>query len=150
MGPSPVTHRIVFDTNSVVSAVLFSKGRLAWLRPAWRAGAVVPLVSKGTVQELLRVLAYPKFKLSQGDREELLAEYLPFAEVVEMPTDIPDLPQCRDEHDQKFLGLAVVGKADAVVSGDSDLLEMAEAFPIPILTVAGLKNRLIADPAPQA
>ncbi|GAB4267563.1 MAG: putative toxin-antitoxin system toxin component, PIN family [Deferrisomatales bacterium] len=137
-----MTLRVVFDTNTVVSALLFSKGRLAWLRRAWERGEVVPLVSKNTVRELLRVLAYPKFQLSKADREDLLAEYLPFAEAVEMSTDPRELPRCRGPHDQKFLELAVAGNSDAVVTGESDLLEMADAFPMPILTAAELRDRL--------
>jgi hypothetical protein len=46
-----------------------------------RAGTVVPVVSRVTVQELVRVLEYPKFALSHDDREELLADLLPFADV---------------------------------------------------------------------
>lgn len=52
--------RVVLDTNCVVSALLFSRGRLAWLRRAWQSGRVVPLVSRGTATKLIRVLAYPK------------------------------------------------------------------------------------------
>jgi hypothetical protein len=56
------TLRAVFDTNVVVSALVFG-GRLRWLRAAWAAQAVTPVVCRETVTELLRVLAYPKFHL---------------------------------------------------------------------------------------
>ena len=59
--------RAVCDTNTVVSALLFQQGRLSWLRGAWSAGTVVPLVCRETVEELLRVLAYPKFGLTRGE-----------------------------------------------------------------------------------
>ena len=52
--------RVALDTHCVVSALLFSRGRLAWLRRAWQSGRVVPLVSRGTAAELIRVLVYPK------------------------------------------------------------------------------------------
>lgn len=65
--------RAVFDTNVVVSALVFGR-RLAWLRQAWAAGALVPVVCRPTVDELLRVLAYPKFRLAPAERQALLED----------------------------------------------------------------------------
>lgn len=137
-----MTLRVVFDTNTVVSALLFTKGRLAWLRTVWRQGSVVPLVSKATTEELLRVLAYPKFQLAQDEREELLGEFLPFAEIVDVVSSALGLPHCRDPHDQKFLQLAAAGKADALVTGDADLLTLSDEFPIPIMTPADFHRHI--------
>ncbi|MGB5569969.1 MAG: PIN domain-containing protein, partial [Sedimenticolaceae bacterium] len=66
--------RAVFDTNTVVSALLFQQGRLAWIRGAWSAGAIAPVVCKETVEELLRVLAYPKFQLDRNEIDDLLGD----------------------------------------------------------------------------
>ena len=44
-----------------------------------------------------------------------------------------DVPHCRDPNDQPFLELAVVASADAIVTGDADLLAMSSVFTIPIL-----------------
>lgn len=113
--------RIVFDTNVVVSALVFG-GRLAWLVSAWAAGTIVPLVCRETVTELLRVLAYPKFKLTEAERTDLLQDYLPFAEVVVLPDPRPAVPvACRDRDDGVFIELALAAGADALVSGDADL-----------------------------
>ena len=49
--------RVVFDTNCIISALVFSKKKMAWLRYRWQSGEIVPLVSKDTANELLRVLA---------------------------------------------------------------------------------------------
>ena len=73
--------RAVLDTNVVISALLFAGGGTARLRHAWQAGRLLPLLSTATAQELMRVLAYPKFKLTAADQQELLADYLPWAEV---------------------------------------------------------------------
>ena len=54
--------RVVLDTNCLVSALLFSKQPLAWLRHSWQNGDIIPLASKETVSELIRVLAYPKWR----------------------------------------------------------------------------------------
>lgn len=126
--------RVVLDTNVLLSALLFRSGRLAWLRHAWQARALDPLVCKETVRELLRVLAYPKFQLSRAEQQELLADFLPYAQTVELPTPWPALPVCRDEKDQVFLVLAHVGNADALITGDADLLEMRDACPGLIMT----------------
>jgi uncharacterized protein len=115
-----VIRRVVFDTSTVVSALLFTNGRLAWLRQHWRAGACTPLLSAATAGELHRVFTYPKFRLSAEDRQELLADYLPYCEVVEHLK--PCAQTCRDQKDQPFLDLAHSGDAELLVSGDNDLL----------------------------
>jgi putative PIN family toxin of toxin-antitoxin system len=115
--------RVVFDTNVVLSALLFPDGRLAWLRLHWREGGTVPLVSPTTARELTRVLAYPKFRLSEQYRIELLALYLPYCESVDVAGKCPI--SCRDGKDQPLLDLAQAGKAHILVSGDQDLLALA-------------------------
>lgn len=126
--------RVVLDTNGVLSALLFTAGRLAWMRHAWQRQQLQPLICRQTANELLRVLAYPKFKLTTLEQQDLLADYLPYTEIIELPSSWPALPTCRDEKDQVFLVLAHVGKADALVTGDTDLLALRDAFPGLILT----------------
>ena len=125
---------VVLDTDLVLSALVFAGGRLAALRTAWQTGRCVPLVSQATAAELIRVLAYPKFKLSAADREELLADYLPHCRSARIPARLPKLPTCRDANDQMFIELAAVGKADFLVTGDQDLLVLAPAFNRRIVT----------------
>ena len=133
-------YRAVFDTNTVVSALLFQRGRSAWLRGAWSAGAMVPVVCKETIEELLRVLAYPKFRLDRNEIDDLLGDFLPFAEVIELSPG--DWPSCRDEDDRMFLALAEQAHADVLITGDADLLEVAETFSVSIQTPAALKDAL--------
>jgi putative PIN family toxin of toxin-antitoxin system len=113
----------VFDTNTVVSALLFASGRLAWIRQHLREGSSVPLISRTTAAELSMVLSYPKFGLSPEDRIELIGDYLPWCEIVELSQKCPIV--CRDKNDQPFLDLAQSGKADLLVTGDQDLLELS-------------------------
>lgn len=94
------------------------------------------------MQEVYRVLSYPKFDLSESDREELLGDYLSFAELVKMPTKFPVLPPCCDPHDQKFIELAAVSKADMLVTGDHDLLTLAGKVRFTICDVAELQSEL--------
>jgi uncharacterized protein len=118
-----VSRRVVFDTSTVAPALLFANGRLAWLRSHWREGGCVPLISRVTAAELVRVLHYPKFGLSAEDSRELLADYLPYCEVIEVTKRCPCA--CRDKNDQPFLDLAESGEANFLVSGDKDLLSLA-------------------------
>ena len=148
-----VPPRAVLDTNVVLSALVFGGGATALVRQAWQAGLLRPMTSTATVQELMRVLAYPKFKLSADEQRELLADYLPFAEVVMIPEPPPRVPDCRDPHDMPFLHLAVAGKADMLVSGDADLLSLASPHVRPrlrfrIVTVQSLLQHLQLPPSP--
>lgn len=136
--------RIVLDTNSLVSALIFSRGRFAWLREAWQAKRFIALASHDTVSELLRVLAYPKFKLTRDEQETLLAEFLPYVETVKILDTPEGLPDIRDADDVIFLVLAAVARADVLVSGDGDVQAVREHFPIPILTVAEFEDWLQA------
>jgi uncharacterized protein len=89
--------RVVLDTNVVLSALVFGKGPTAQLRAAWQRGDFVPLLSTATAQELVRVLAYPKFRLDAQSQQELLADYLPHALVVQVPEPPPAVPACMAE-----------------------------------------------------
>jgi putative PIN family toxin of toxin-antitoxin system len=135
--------RVVLDTSVVVSALIFEAGRLAWLRAAWRSGAMQPLVSRATIAELLRVLAYPRFCLTADEQRTLLADYLPFAEAITEVPELPgNLPRCRDLHDRPFLALAIAGAAEYLVTGDEDLLVLRDSFPVRIMTPADLGKLL--------
>lgn len=135
------TPRVVIDTNVLLSSLLFHAGTLSWLRMAWQAHCICPLASRETMNELIRALSYPKFNLTDGEREDLLADYLPWCETVILsnPTEIPP---CRDPFDRPFLELALAAQADALVTGDKDLLAMGQTFAVPILTPRAFRKRL--------
>ena len=130
--------RVVLDTNLVLSALVFRSGAAVELRHSWQRGACLPLVSTATVQELIRVLTYPKFRLSPDDQHELLADYLPYARTVQIPSPPPFVPRCRDAFDVPFLHLAIAGRADRLASGDKDLLSLVGEFPVAIVSLADL------------
>ena len=133
--------RVVLDTNVLVSALLFHAGSLSWLRQAWQSAAVRPLASHDTTTELLRVLSYPKFTLTAAEREDLLGDYLPDCETVAVPGRTK-IPTCRDPFDRKFLALAIAARADALITGEKDLLALAQEFAVPIVTPTSFRNRL--------
>lgn len=132
--------RVVFDTTTVVSALVFPDGRLAWLCQHWREGGCVPLISRAPAAELTRVLRYPKFGLSTDDARELLADYLPYCEVIELEERCASV--CRDANDQPFLDLAQSGRADLLISGDQDLLTLAGRTRFVIETPEAYRRRI--------
>lgn len=135
--------KVVLDTNCIISALLFSRQKMAWLRHAWQAGEFAPVVSKETATELIRVLSYPKFKLTQPEQTILLADFLPYAFTQGHFAVPPDLPTLRDQADQMFLTLAVASNADALVTGDNDLLAIKQTFTTPpIMTLSEFEQWL--------
>jgi putative PIN family toxin of toxin-antitoxin system len=134
--------RVVLDTNCLISALVFSKGQASWLRHSWQATQFIPLVSQATAKELLRVLGYPKFRLSTGEQQCLLAEFLPYAETVIVKTQTKDTPLLRDPGDTKFLDLAIYAHADALVTGDADLHAVKSHLAIPILTLTEFRETI--------
>jgi len=131
--------RVVFDTNTVVSALLFGHGQLSWLRDHWRSGEVTALVSRPTIDELIRVLAYPKFDFNKAEIEALLADYLPFTSAVTVPPQLQS-PKCSDINDQMFIDLAIQGQAGCLVTGDRVLLAMNIGITIEL--AADYKHRM--------
>jgi putative PIN family toxin of toxin-antitoxin system len=124
--------RYVFDTNVVVSAALLagSVPRQAFDK-ALDAGKI--LISVPALLELAEVLSRKKLNryLLEEERMRFLVALLKEAELVEIIQAITD---CRDAKDNKFLELAVSGKAECIVSGDEDLLILNPFRGIPILT----------------
>lgn len=134
--------RVVIDINLVLSALIFANGRLTPLRQAWQSQRIQPIVSRVTATELIRVLAYPKLKLTADEQQELLADYLPCCKTVRIPEPPPRTPPCRNVFDIPFLELAIAGKATALITGDRDLLGLAGSFTCPIVSAEQFINTL--------
>ena len=124
--------RFVLDTNVVVSAALLagSVPRQAFDK-ALDEGTI--LISVPVLLELAEVLSRKKLNkyLLEEERMRFLIALLKEAEMMEVSEEITD---CRDVKDNKFLELAVGGKANCIVSGDDDLLVLNPFRGIPILT----------------
>lgn len=114
--------RVVVDTNTFVSAALFdtSVPRQA-LNKVKSTGMI--LSSNDTMGELYSVFLRDKFDkyLSRNERAMFLQSVLDEVESIEITSRITD---CRDPRDNKFLELAVDGKASYIITGDDDLLRM--------------------------
>ena len=114
--------RLVFDTNTVVSAALFGDSVPGQaLTHASRFGTV--LMSRALNDELRDVFRRPRFDryTTRETREEFLRNLMLNAVPVEI---IEPVRACRDPRDDKILELAWNGNADYIVTGDDDLLVM--------------------------
>lgn len=112
--------RYVFDTNALISALLFENSKPAQaLRYALANGEV--LVSLDLLEELNEVLGREKFNryLTTEEREEFLEALIERAVLVEITENVQE---CRDPKDDKVLELALNGEAQYIISGDRDLL----------------------------
>jgi putative PIN family toxin of toxin-antitoxin system len=126
--------RYVFDTNTLISAVLFAHSTSGQaLRRALKQGEV--LISSATLEELAEVLQREKFDqyITAAEREEFLEAFVERATFIE-PTE--EIRICRDAKDDKFLELAVSGGAAYLISGDKDLRALQPFRGIAIVTAS--------------
>jgi hypothetical protein len=124
--------RVVIDTNVVISALLFG-GIPGKLLKLWKNEYIKPLISKEIIDEYLKVLAYPKFKLSGEEINYLLyQEILPFFEIITAKHILPIIKE--DPDDDKFIRCAQAGKAEIIISGDKHLLALKSYRKIKILS----------------
>jgi putative PIN family toxin of toxin-antitoxin system len=129
--------RAVLDTNLLVSYLLTHRPPIATLIDDHLAQEHFCLVTAVTLlEELNRVLCYPR--LQRYYTEEIRVQYVALvaalSEVVEWPERVPHI--CRDPDDDWVIACAVVGRADLIVSGDRDLLDLERVGEIPILSAA--------------
>lgn len=129
-----MTRRVILDTNVLISRLLLvdSAASRAVRRLPDRSQ---PLVSEDTLSEFANALSRPKFDayVSRKDRQRFFELFARVAEWVRVTTTIR---QCRDPRDDKFLELAIDGKADWIVTGDKDLLVLTPFQGVPIITPA--------------
>ena len=114
--------KVVFDTNVLVSALVFPGGRAeaALLRIVEERDQL--LLSKPILDELLGVLAR---KFSR-DAEELARTAVLLSDLAIAVKPRQRLRVVKDEPDNRVLECALAGRADAIVTGDSGLLELGE------------------------
>ena len=121
--------RVLFDTNVLISALLFPGGRAEAALFHIIEGRDRLLISKPLLHELLTVLAN-KFS---HDREELARVAVFLGDLAEMVHPQSQLQILEDEPDNRVLECAVAGKADIIVTGDKAILHLGDYQGIRIL-----------------
>ena len=71
----------------------------------------------------------------------MLADYPPYCDTVRVPNTIEGIPACRDPFDLPLLALAIAGKANYLVTGDQNLLTLANESPLATITATGLRTQ---------
>lgn len=125
--------RVVLDTNVFISAALKQDSVPALVVLGAEKSHVV-LKSIPTERQLFDVLARPYFApLIDVKARAWLRGIMAGAELVGI---VKRIAACRDRTDDKFLELAVSGRADVIVSGDADLLDLHPFRGVPIVMPA--------------
>ncbi len=126
--------RVVVDTNVLISSVLSSKGKPNRVVKTVLFQGVL-LFSQSTFEEAETRLLLPKFEryVNPGQVNDFLNFLRGTAQFIKPEITIA---ACRDADDNRFLELAVDGKADVIVTGDKDLLALHPFQGIPILNPA--------------
>ena len=126
--------RVVLDTNVLLSGLAYPRSSPGRILTQWYQGSLEVVLSNFILDELRRVL--PRLSnrhgLSTAEIDDLVDILSLQAEVVEPAVLLND--QCRDIDDLPVLGTLVAalerGQAECLVTGDKDLLELSERYPI--------------------
>ena len=131
--------RVVIDTNVLISSLFFTTSTPA--KALEKAVTKAQLVATTeTLRELIETLLLPKFdRYVRRDRREALLERV--ASLVEIVQVLQSIRASRDPKDDKFLEAAVNGRADVIVTGDRDLLDLNPFRGIAIVTPAAYLAR---------
>lgn len=132
------------DTNIIVSGLITTTTPPALILDAVQNKKAILLVSDEVVIEYLRVLEYPHIRKYKKITEEAVRDLASlFIEESERVEILSPIKKSRDPDDDKFLSLAIEGKADFIITGDkADLLSLKEIKGIPILTAREAVERL--------
>jgi len=126
---------VVFDTNVVLSAILFG-GVPRDLLLAALDGHFRLWISRPLLAELDRVLRY-KFNYEPPASEVVVRELTALCTLAEPRQTIA---ACRDPDDSRVLECAVAADAQYVVTGDQDLLSLHPLRGIGVLSPASFRN----------
>jgi uncharacterized protein len=127
--------RIVLDTNVIISGLMLSESVPGRIVAAWRGASFTLVLSEAMLDEVSRVLRYPKIAqrlvrigMSDDDVEKLLVLMRFKAELVDISETKAVVPA--DPNDAPILATLIAANADYMVSGDADLLALRNAHPI--------------------
>ena len=131
--------RVVLDANVLVSGFISARGSPAKVLDCWREEKFDVVVSLPILQELDRVLHYPRlqnrYRLPEDKIQGLLRRLRRQAIEVEPSEEVALIES--DPADDRYLECALAGRVQFIVSGDRHLLELGEFQEIQILTPAG-------------
>lgn len=115
--------RVILDTNLLISFLI--SNRQQELDSLIGSGAIILIFSTELIEEFLEVSSRAKFKkyFKKTDIQTLLSQIDDFGELIKVESKV-DI--CRDKKDNFLLSLSIDGKADFLITGDSDLLVLSK------------------------
>ena len=130
--------KVVLDANIFVSSLVNTKGNPKRIMFAWKEGAFDLLVSVPILEEVGRVLRYPRIAKRHKQDEQAIQRFLELLknEAILIEPNERLSVVLEDESDNRYLECALKGKAQYLVSGDNHLLDIAEYKGIIILPPA--------------
>ncbi len=121
--------RVVLDTNVLVSGLAYPGSIPGRIMGAWRHGSLDVVLSYHILDEMARVLPrLSRVKLSPAEIRDLVDSFMFLADVVEPRTE--QAPNLRDPADQLILATLKAVQARYLITGDKDLLALADQYPI--------------------
>jgi hypothetical protein len=131
--------KVILDTNLWISFLI--TGDLSFLDKYVEKGKVKLVFSEELFSEFVSVAERPKFRkyFPESDLKHLIQFINEFGILIKVSSEIV---QCRDKKDNFLLNLAVDSKADYLVTGDNDLLEIKTINKTKILTIKELIEEL--------
>ena len=130
--------RVVLDTNVLISSFISAKGAPAQVFDLWQAGLLEIVTAQEALDELQRVLAYPRIHSRLRYSDEQIEQYLLLLRKYALFME--DLPVvaviAADPDDDKFLAIALASNAQYIVSGDGHLLDVGVYQGLEIVTPA--------------
>ncbi len=135
--------RVVVDTGVLVSALIRPRGTIGDILHALRDARFTAIYSTPMMVEIVDVLSHPKIQEKyhiQPDDITALINLVRLRGELVIPKQT--VTACRDPKDNKFLEAALAGEADAIVTGDDDLLVLNPFEGVDILHPAELLARL--------
>ena len=126
--------RIVLDTCILISSLITKNTPPDLIYQAWRSNHFTLITSTAQLDELSRVLKYPKLKkfIKADEAERLVAILKAWAVVLD---DIPAVNYSPDPDDNKIIATAITGNANYLISGDkTDLLALKAVKTVKIIT----------------
>jgi putative PIN family toxin of toxin-antitoxin system len=121
--------RVVLDTNVILSGIAYPTSVPGRILGGWNQGTISVILSRYILDEVVRSL--PRIlrgRLSPDEIRELVDSLVFLAEVVE-PAAVKEAA-LRDEADPPILGTLLAAKASYLITGDKDLLALADRYPI--------------------
>ena len=127
-------HKIVLDTNTLVSAVGW-KGAPRKVLDLCIDDKLKIVTSNELIDEFIEVIFRPKFKFIQEEiKLTIIRAIISISDIVDPKMKLNIIKD--DEKDNKFLECALTGNAKFIISGDSHLLKLKEFEGIKIVNAS--------------